>query len=53
MNANKGVYTLTITGAFPEDEGTYKFSARNQAGEVSCIAQLKVRGRTIDIIYFF
>jgi len=44
MHSQGGVQTLTITGAFPEDEGVYKCTARNQAGEVTCIAHLKVNG---------
>jgi len=42
MQSNRGVHRLTITGAFPEDEGTYKCIARNQSGEVTCIAHLTV-----------
>ncbi|MRB67782.1 hypothetical protein GH825_30980, partial [Bacillus thuringiensis] len=42
MHSNRGVHRLTITGAFPEDEGTYKCIARNQSGEVTCIAHLTV-----------
>ena len=42
MNSQGGKHTLTITGAFPEDEGVYKCTARNQAGEVTCIAHLRV-----------
>lgn len=41
-----GVHTLQIAGAFPEDEGAYKCVARNQAGEVTCIAHLKVLGKS-------
>lgn len=42
MFSKDGVHQLTIAGAFPEDDGTYKCTARNQAGEVTCIAHLKV-----------
>ena len=42
MRSERGVHRLTITGAFPEDEGTYKCIARNQSGEVTCIAHLTV-----------
>ena len=42
MYSSNGTYTLTLAGAFPEDEGIYKCTARNQAGEVTCIAHLKV-----------
>lgn len=44
MSSVNGVHILTIAGAFPEDEGIYKCTARNQAGEVTCIAHLKVNG---------
>ncbi|ELT91005.1 hypothetical protein CAPTEDRAFT_109743 [Capitella teleta] len=42
MHSQNGIHQLTIAGAFPEDDGTYKCIARNQAGEVTCIAHLKV-----------
>ena len=42
MRSRDGVHQLHIAGAFPEDEGTYKCTARNQAGEVTCIAHLRV-----------
>ena len=44
MTSQNGVHTLHITGAFPEDQGVYKCQALNQAGEVTCIAHLKVNG---------
>jgi Immunoglobulin I-set domain len=37
-----GYYGLSIAGVFPEDDGAYKCVARNPAGEVTCIAQLRV-----------
>ena len=46
MKSAGGEHTLVIAGAFPEDEGIYKCIARNQAGEVTCIAHLKVHGRS-------
>ncbi len=46
MHSEKGMNTLQIAGAFPEDEGVYKCVARNPAGEVTCIAHLKVFGKS-------
>ncbi len=45
MTSQNGVHTLYITGAFPEDQGVYRCQALNQAGEVTCIAHLKVNGK--------
>ncbi|XP_024080936.1 titin isoform X2 [Cimex lectularius] len=42
MGKEGDTYTLRISEAFPEDEGTYKCVASNQAGEVSLSANLKV-----------
>lgn len=42
MRSDATRHSLIIAGAFPEDEGTYKCVARNPAGEVTCIAHLKV-----------
>jgi hypothetical protein len=39
---SNGYYGLAIAGVFPEDDGAYKCIARNPAGEVTCIAQLRV-----------
>ena len=47
MTSQNGVHTLHITGAFPEDQGVYKCQALNQAGEVTCIAHLKVNGKWV------
>ena len=47
MTSQNGVHTLHITGAFPEDQGVYKCQALNQAGEVTCIAHLKVNGKLL------
>ena len=47
MYTENGVHTLHVAGAFPEDEGVYKCTARNQAGEVTCIAHLKVIGKWV------
>ncbi len=50
MTSKDGVHTLHITGAFPEDQGVYKCQALNQAGEVTCIAHLKVNGEWVKVI---
>ncbi|GFS02464.1 titin, partial [Elysia marginata] len=42
----EGIHTLTIMEAFPEDAGTYKCVARNKAGEVTVVTQLKVHGES-------
>ena len=48
MLSRDGVHQLTIAGAFPEDDGQYKCVARNQAGEVTCIAHLKVNRKSYN-----
>ncbi len=48
MSSVQGIHTLIIAGAFPEDEGTYKCTARNPAGEVTCIAHLKVNAHASE-----
>ena len=42
LSSENGYHILNIAGVFPEDEGTYKCTARNPIGEVTCIAQLRV-----------
>ena len=42
MCSEQREHSLVIAGAFPEDEGVYKCIARNQSGEVTCIAHLSV-----------
>jgi hypothetical protein len=37
-----GVHTLNIAGVFPEDDGAYRCTARNPAGEVASTARLRV-----------
>ena len=51
MFSKDGIHQLTIAGAFPEDDGTYKCTARNQAGEVTCIAHLKVNREYSQLSY--
>lgn len=53
MSSQGGVHTLTITGAFPEDEGVYKCTARNQAGEVTCIAHLRVHCKLNSLLIIY
>ncbi len=52
MTSQNGVHTLYITGAFPEDQGVYRCQALNQAGEVTCIAHLKVNGKWVKVTNF-
>lgn len=42
MASENGHHTLTIAGVFPEDQGSYKCTARNPVGEVTCIGHLRV-----------
>ncbi|GFY64285.1 titin [Trichonephila inaurata madagascariensis] len=42
MSVENDVYTLRISEAFPEDEGTYKCVATNSAGTASTSANLRV-----------
>jgi titin len=42
MNKERDYYTLKISEAFPEDEGTYKCVLKNSAGESTTTAKLNV-----------
>lgn len=48
MSSENGYHTLTIAGVFPEDEGTYKCTARNPVGEINSIGHLKVIRKHLD-----
>ena len=49
MTSHQGQHTLSITEAFPEDEGPYRCTAVSPAGEVSTTATLKVRRTSRNI----
>lgn len=51
MQKEAEFYTLKITEAFPEDEGTYTCTARNNAGKVESSATLKVLGKSFINIH--
>lgn len=44
IKAEKDMYSLTITEAFPEDEGVYRCTANTPAGSASTETTLKVIG---------
>ena len=50
-NPATGTYSLSIAGVFPEDDGVYKCVARNPAGEVTCIANLRVIRMFTNILF--
>lgn len=47
-NEERGSYAYLIYGATTEDQGTYRCTAVNEAGEVSCEGQLTVRENVIS-----
>ena len=48
MTEYNGVYQLEVTETYPEDEGTYKITASNPQGEVSCRAALRLDSESCD-----
>jgi len=48
MQKEGDVYTLRISEAFPEDEGVYKCTATNPAGDITLSAELRVLGKEFN-----
>lgn len=44
IKAEKDMYSLTITEAFPEDEGVYRCTANTPAGSASTETTLRIIG---------
>jgi hypothetical protein len=52
MQSNQTTHSLNILEAFPEDEGVYKCTVKNPAGQVSTSAFLKIE-RIISFFFIF
>jgi hypothetical protein len=52
MQSNQTTHSLNILEAFPEDEGVYKCTVKNPAGQVSTSAFLKIERITLFFFYF-